>query len=336
MTYEQLNLPIFHEQDCGPMGSHAREFQSLEKEKGLGKVQRIPKQMNGAIFSTKLLDFCKDLPKKLDPNGCSVKTLKIFCLLTEDMDSPEYSVAWTKQGTTRNGNSLIQSIATSQTGGVIRGIPQNRERVYIISHLRRKGRREVFPIPRADGENIAQLQDMTKGQPQFHRVYKAEGCAPNLETSITKIGRIAVENIPSEPEVKQIGRGMSKDGTPIQGYGVYDMNGVSPTLTTGWGSAQPYVIDEKQMSVRPILTPDREEKRQNGRRMKNEGEPMFTLTAQDRHGVAIGGCYTNGNQAYNRPIMKDTARAIVAQGSSGVVIDETDTDNNAENPWEKS
>lgn len=41
------------------------------------------------------------------------------------------------------------------------------------------------------------------------------------------------------------------------------------------------------VEVRAVLTPDRAEKRQNGRRMKDEGEPMFTLTAQDRHGVAI-------------------------------------------------
>lgn len=39
--------------------------------------------------------------------------------------------------------------------------------------------------------------------------------------------------------------------------------------------------------TRAVLTPDREKKRQNGRRMKEPGEPMFTLTAQDRHGVAI-------------------------------------------------
>lgn len=39
--------------------------------------------------------------------------------------------------------------------------------------------------------------------------------------------------------------------------------------------------------VCPVLTPDREEKRQNGRRIKDNGEPAFTLTAQDRHGVAI-------------------------------------------------
>jgi DNA (cytosine-5)-methyltransferase 1 len=37
----------------------------------------------------------------------------------------------------------------------------------------------------------------------------------------------------------------------------------------------------------PVLTPDRTEKRQNGRRFKENGDPMFTLTGQDRHGVMI-------------------------------------------------
>lgn len=37
----------------------------------------------------------------------------------------------------------------------------------------------------------------------------------------------------------------------------------------------------------PVLTPDRAEKRQNGRRMKDNGDPMFTLTGQDRHGVGV-------------------------------------------------
>lgn len=39
--------------------------------------------------------------------------------------------------------------------------------------------------------------------------------------------------------------------------------------------------------VKPVLTPDRLEKRQNGRRFKEDGEDMFTLTAQDRHGIVI-------------------------------------------------
>lgn len=38
----------------------------------------------------------------------------------------------------------------------------------------------------------------------------------------------------------------------------------------------------------PVLTPDRENKRQNGRRFKEDGDPSFTITGQDRHGVFNG------------------------------------------------
>lgn len=41
--------------------------------------------------------------------------------------------------------------------------------------------------------------------------------------------------------------------------------------------------------VVPVLTPDRIEKRQNGRRFKEDGDEMFTLTAQDRHGILLAG-----------------------------------------------
>ena len=37
-----------------------------------------------------------------------------------------------------------------------------------------------------------------------------------------------------------------------------------------------------------VLAPDRVNKRQNGRRFKTDGEPNFTLTGQDRHGVYDG------------------------------------------------
>jgi DNA (cytosine-5)-methyltransferase 1 len=39
--------------------------------------------------------------------------------------------------------------------------------------------------------------------------------------------------------------------------------------------------------VHPCITPDRVEKRQNGRRAKEDEAEMFTLTAQDIHGVII-------------------------------------------------
>src|SRR5699024_8493545 len=60
---------------------------------------------------------------------------------------------------------------------------------------------------------------------------------------------------------------------------VHSVNKVSPTLNTMQGG------DRQPKIAIPTLTPDRINKRQNGRRFKDDGEPMFTLTAQDRHGV---------------------------------------------------
>ena len=66
---------------------------------------------------------------------------------------------------------------------------------------------------------------------------------------------------------------------------VYSPTGQGPTLTTmGGGHREPKIAEE----VRPVLTPDRLEKRQNGRRFKEDGEEAFTLTSIDRHGVAVG------------------------------------------------
>lgn len=47
---------------------------------------------------------------------------------------------------------------------------------------------------------------------------------------------------------------------------------------------EPKVAEE----VRPVITPDRVNKQQNGRRFKEDGEEAFTCTSIDQHGVAIG------------------------------------------------
>lgn len=65
---------------------------------------------------------------------------------------------------------------------------------------------------------------------------------------------------------------------------VYDINGQYPTLTTmQCGMQEPKIAE-----IIPVITPDRTEKRQNGRRFKEDGEESFTITTLDRHGVAIG------------------------------------------------
>lgn len=95
-------------------------------------------------------------------------------------------------------------------------------------------------------------------------------------------------------------------------YRVYGTDGLSPCLNTAQGGGlQPHILVksansttrrnrvEKEMTqaldhscnqgliVKACITPNRVEKRQNGRRFKEDGEPMFTLTKQDIHGVFI-------------------------------------------------
>lgn len=48
------------------------------------------------------------------------------------------------------------------------------------------------------------------------------------------------------------------------------------------GEHSAVLVEEPQ----PIISPFKETTRQNGRRVKNPGEPMFTITVTDRHGIA--------------------------------------------------
>ena len=187
------------------------------------------------------------------------------------------------------------------------GVPQNRERCFIIGHLRSRGSTEVFPVERADGENSVSLNlfgCLNGRNSQRDRVYSSEGLAPTIST---KPGGNTEPKVPiifdtsyigqdgkareyegicptltsrdyKEPRSVDVVCNVNPSGRGMNGN-VYDSNGVSPSLTTNKGEGNKIAI--------PVLTPDRTEKRQNGRRFKDDGEPMFTLTGQDRHGIAV-------------------------------------------------
>lgn len=189
-------------------------------------------------------------------------------------------------------------------------IPQNRERIFIVASLRGSSARKIFPIGQENSSAIEVVGRLEGNHDQNCRVYGIGGVAPTLST---------MQGGGQEPKVMVAGHLACDSG----GTGkVYDPNGIAPTQLAQHGNAvtkikvvgttlqtdakgtnsRHWVYDEKgimgclsatdykqpkQVLVRAILTPDRPEKRQNGRRMKEPGEPMFTLTAQDKHGVAI-------------------------------------------------
>jgi len=112
-------------------------------------------------------------------------------------------------------------------------VPQNRERIFIVGHLRGQRARQVFPLGEFNPKNNIKIKKLNQAR---------------------------------------------------QGYRVYDTSGIGQTLAAnagGFGAKMGLIAI-------PTLTPDRENKRQNGRRFKENGEPAFTLNTQDRHGIFDG------------------------------------------------
>ena len=68
------------------------------------------------------------------------------------------------------------------------GVPQNRERCYIVGHLRGTSGRQIFPIAETRSDkSIMQLGNIKKtesfgGNPQCGRIYSPDGLAPCLNT----------------------------------------------------------------------------------------------------------------------------------------------------------
>lgn len=202
-------------------------------------------------------------------------------------------------------------------------VPQNRERVYIIGHLRGTSTRQVFPIQRQGTDlvrtspKIGVVGNTSSTNYKSQNVISSNGISPTLTATDYKH--------PKQVAVRQVGNIVKHKGfsNPQRGR-IYSANGLSPTLNTVQGGGlEPKVLIERplkgltkngwhfeqnvfsknsiaatlkagggsgnipKIAYRPCLTPDRINKRQNGRRFKNCEDPAFTLTSQDRHGVLI-------------------------------------------------
>lgn len=160
------------------------------------------------------------------------------------------------------------------------GVPQNRERIFIIGHLRETSRPEVFPI----GESYS-ISHQTKYAEQAGRsrisstIDARYGSLRNAgETYLHYIGGIKGKRDMWLKDNKQNSRNFS------QGQRVYSSDGIASTIAGNAGG----LGGKTGLYAIPVLTPDRMEKRQNGRRFKNDGDPAFTLTSQDKHGVYDG------------------------------------------------
>ena len=188
------------------------------------------------------------------------------------------------------------------------GIPQNRERVFIVSIRADVDTKEFdFPVGFDNGlrlkdfledeveekfyipqEKVEQLLKNIDGKIDLNkqvigtchkrndlsfatrdRVYNGELQSPTLTATMYK----------DAPKILKVGN--TTPSGKSQCNDVFSPDGLYPNICAGvHGNCNPSIVI-------PCITPDRVEKRQNGRRFKEDGDAMFTLTSQDRHGVMI-------------------------------------------------
>ncbi len=145
------------------------------------------------------------------------------------------------------------------------GVPQNRERIFFVCSAPGRRKPEISCIRERKTEIT----------------FSANCIDANYYKGIDNPGQRTCIEIGTK-------RGNSKDGQRIYS----DQGNYSCLKATGEMNAVKQVV--------PVLSPDRVEKRQNGRRFKGNGEPSFTLTAQDKHGVMLRKVRTEKGKALRK------------------------------------
>ena len=143
------------------------------------------------------------------------------------------------------------------------GVPQHRERIFLIGHLRGNPRPKVFPIGTTSGSDAQSNTQKREGRQGFF-----SHISPTLDAHYYKGGNSR------QYVVEQFIRRDNAFRT---------FENVAPTLLAHMGTGGNNVP-----FVRPVLDVARVNKKPNGRLIKEDGDPMYTITAQDRHGVLTG------------------------------------------------
>lgn len=217
--------------------------------------------------------FLENVPGLLSHDGG-----RTFATILAALDELGYDVAW--------------QVLNSKSFGV----PQSRKRVYLVGYFRERCAGEIFSFTETNGTPLIQVLPGTQG----NRIYSDQGVSITLTSGAGGFaGKSGLYEIGLPIKVKtKSGFQIAHTVTPgnTQGCFFIDMN-PPPNLTENArcitarqdsgiskhkGEHSGVFIEDLP---RAILTPEKESVRQRGRRFKEPDEAMFTITAQDRHGV---------------------------------------------------
>ena len=184
-------------------------------------------------------------------------------------------------GGQHSGMTCIRTLMSGNNGG-------QHQNMTLVRHRSDQEFKEGNIAPTLRNSDKGEIRIVTNTKKGYEEATKGDSINFSIPTSKTRRGRVGkgvAQTLDTQCNqgVIQINNSIESDGKqPYQQNRIYDTKGQSPCLSVGNGSDSMPKIE-----VKAILTPNRKEKRQNGRRTKENGEPAFTLSCQDQHGVMI-------------------------------------------------
>lgn len=246
-TIRSVELP---RADCWTFGAPCQDFSIAGKRAGLeGERSSLIKEIFRLLEETEEEDKPTWLIYENVKGMLSSNRGLDFLSILSEMDRLGYDAEW----------QIINSRWF---------VPQNRERVYVVGHYRGRSRCSIFPIKGSGGENSTRR---LIGKAQAHRVYDSNGIAC---TQTAQAGGVGAKT------------GLYAFGVDKSSNKPREISMSNCILAREDSGVSNHAAEGTAIAI-PVLTPDRVEKRQNGRRCKQVGEEMFTLTAQDQHGIAL-------------------------------------------------
>lgn len=192
---------------------------------------------------------------------------EIFRILGEirEEDKPEWLIYENVKGmlSSNRGFDFLSILLELDVGGYdiewqllnskLHGVPQNRERVYTIGHLRSRGSRKVFPLKAADGAHSVQHQQNGQWGGKLFKQFSGQPYLPLDRAFLADVGTETASSVTARYYkgasghkdnlvVKQIGKdGTAKRDNPNQ-YRVYETEALGPCLNTmSGGGREPHI-----------------------------------------------------------------------------------------------
>ncbi|TAS29977.1 DNA (cytosine-5-)-methyltransferase, partial [Lactiplantibacillus plantarum] len=262
--------------DCWCFGFPCQDISVAGKQKGFTAGKR------SSLFFT-VTGLIRDLEEEDRPSYLLIENVKNllsinrgldFLKLQIELDEIGYDVEW----------DVLDSAEV---------VPQHRERIFIVGHLRGRRTRKVFPIVRKNGETNKTIKEVARIYPNRHSsdansVIDPSGISHTVTAHSYKDSPKIVVN-----QLGNISNSKSFGCNPQVGR-VYGTDGIAPTLSTMQGGGQePKILDDYRVrKLTPLET------------WRLQGFPDWAFIRAREAGLSDSQLYKQAGNSVTVPVIK--------------------------------